>query len=501
MARRSPFRSPLYWAAFLAGLGWAVVLWVRAPPLASVLDDEIGHFLIARDAWVHPALILNTWGRTGTTVPFMLPAAAGLGVARAVALVMSAVTVVVATQIARAVGVRALALVPIFLWFQPWFHLYGSAVLTEVPFSLLMAAGCWAALAGRDEVASLLFGLLPLVRHEGIAIVGLWGLFLVLRRRWRPLALAAVPVLVYQAAFSIVFREAPFALYFHTAANRPYGHGGWLHYALPLARSVGPPVVLLAAAGLALGRRNRRLLTLSVPYVLLVVVETVIFRFGLFASGGNADYLLPLAVFAAVAAALGADRLVDAASARRFRIAVGRPVVASAAVASLLAVAAIGYALRTEPAHADRGAEPMRSAVRFLAARHTDMSRVTATHVWFFELSGARIPGGDGLHSPWSNPSRPHLLPHGSIVVWDCFYSNRFGLRWSRLARSGFRELARFGGGRVVVLQRGRRPRSLPAQPRCTRADRGAAPLIGFSSRSRHPGPAMAQLSLERRKS
>ena len=28
------------------------------------------------------------------------------------------------------------------------------------------------------------------------------------------------------------------------------------------------------------------------------------------------------------------------------------------------------------------------------------------------------------------------------------------GLRWSRLRRAGFVQLARFGGGRVVVLQR-----------------------------------------------
>ena len=38
--------------------------------------------------------------------------------------------------------------------------------------------------------------------------------------------------------------------------------------------------------------------------------------------------------------------------------------------------------------------------------------------------------------------------------MWDCSYSDRFGLRWSRLRRAGFVQLARFGGGRVVVLQR-----------------------------------------------
>jgi hypothetical protein len=442
----SPFRSPLYWVAFAAGLAWTVLLWTRATPLASALDDEIGHFLIARDSWVHPQLMLNAWGRVGTTMSFLLPAAVGLDVARAIALVMSAATVVITTQVARLVGVRGLVLVPVFLWFQPWFHLYGNAVLTEIPFSLAMLTACWAALAGRDAVASLLFGLLPLMRHEGIAVLGLWVLFPLIRKRWRCVALAALPLLVYQAAFSLVFHKAPFALYFRATPSTSYGHGGWLHYALPLARSIGPPVALLAAVGVVVARRDRRVLLLAAPFVLLVLVETVIFRFGLFGSGGNADYLLPVAALAAVAAALGSDRVVAAVPRGSIR--------APAVIAAVLALATAAYALRTRPAHADAAAQPMSAAVSFLEARHTDMSRVTATHVWFFELSGAHIPAGDGLHSPWSRAPRPRRLAPGSIVVWDCFYSDRFGLRWSRLRRAGFVELARFGGGRVVVLQR-----------------------------------------------
>src|SRR4051812_7141422 len=198
------------------------------------------------------------------------------------------------------------------MWFQPWFHFYANSVLTEVPFSLATAAACWAALSRRTALASLLFGVLPLIRHEGIAILGLWGLFLVVRGCWRPAILAAAPLLAYQAAFSLVFSKAPFSLYFRTTPNTAYGHGGWFHYVLPLARSIGPPVALLAAVGLIAGRRNGRLLPLSAPYVLLVLVETVIFRFGLFGSGGNADYLLPVATLASVAAAVGADRVVSA---------------------------------------------------------------------------------------------------------------------------------------------------------------------------------------------
>lgn len=444
---RSPFRSPLYWIAFAAGLAWTVVMWVRAAPFASALDDEIGHFLIARDSWTDPQLLLNAWGRVGTTLAFVLPAAGGLEVARGAALAMSAGTVLIATLVARQLGVRTLVLVPVFLWFQPWFHFYGNAVLTEVPFALVMIAACWAALAEREAVASLLFGLLPLIRHEGIAVLALWIGFLVYRRRPSMAALSVVPWLAYQVAFSLVFHVRLFDIYLHKTQTGSYGHGGWLHYALPLARSIGPVIGLLALAGLVAQRRNTRFLVFAAPYVLLVLVETVIFRYGLFGSGGNADYLVPIAPLAAVAAAFGADRVLQ--------IAPGRALRTSTAIAAVLALAAGAYALRTKPAHADAAARPMHGAVRFLRAAQPDPGNVTATHVWYFEMSGSSIPGGDGLHSPWSHPPHPAAFAPGSVVVWDCFYSGRFGLSWRRLRRAGFGELASFGGGRVVVLRRG----------------------------------------------
>jgi hypothetical protein len=451
-------------------LAWTIVLWARAAPLWSALDDEVGHFLLARDAWEHPGLMLNLWGRTGTTLSFMLPAAAGLGVARAAALAMSAATVLVATAVARFLGVRALALVPIFLWFQPWFHHYGNTVLTEIPMTLAMVAACWAALAERRALASLLFGVLPLMRHEGIAVLGLWGLLLIWRRDWRLLALALAPFVLYHAIFSLVFWEPPFAVYFRTNPTRFYGHGGWLHYALPLARSLGPPVALLAAAGLWLGRRDRRLVLLAAPYVLYALVEVIIFRFGLFGSAGSVVFLFPVAPFAAVAAAVGTEQLI-ALLERAPHAALRGRASAPLLLGAVLALAAVGYGLRSNPASADSAAGPMRQAVRFLEARHVDVGRVTATHVWFFELSGADVPTGDkqvtGIHSPWSRPTRPRRLRPGALAVWDCFYSDRFGLRWRRLAASGFRVLARFGGGRVVVLRRGGRGRAPGHHPRC----------------------------------
>jgi hypothetical protein len=61
--------------------------------------------------------------------------------------------------------------------------------------------------------------------------------------------------------------------------------------------------------------------------------------------------------------------------------------------------------------------------------------------------------------------------------VWDCFYSNRFGLRWRRLGTAGFHELAGFGGGRVVVLRRAGSGSRLRRAPPCrSKVGQGLAP-------------------------
>jgi hypothetical protein len=425
----------VWWAGFVAGLAWTAYLWVRSPELSAPLDDEIGHVLIARDAWHDPELLLNLWGRTGNTVAYMVPAAIGLTAARLAALAMAAGTVVVATRIAQRLSSRSAAFVPLLLFFQPWFPDNGYAALTELPFMLLLTAGALAWLGERPQLASVCLGMLPLVRHEGLVPLGLWLLYLLVRRDWRPLGLALAPFLLYHALLSIVFGKVPFEIYFNASPTGRYGSGGWLYYAKPLVRSIGVVVLALALFGLIARRRERRVLLFAAPFVLYGLAEAVIYHFGWFASGGYVVFLLPLAPFAAVAAALGIDRLREA----------GLPWPALA----LVCLGAVALGLRVDPRETSEPQRVMRQAADYVR----DPDRVVATHVWFFETSGARLPHADDpADPPWSQPRRPR---RGDLVLWDRWYSNRFGLRKSRLTRRrGFVVVRRFGDGDAILYRR-----------------------------------------------
>jgi len=297
----------LYGLVFLAGLAWTVSRFVQSPGVP--LHDEVAHFLFSRDAWQFPERMLSVWGRPAHTILYMVPSLWGLTGARVFSLVLASLTVLLATRVAPLLGVRRLFLIPVFLWFQPWFNDLSYTALTEVPFSFLLILGIYLWLSGREVLASLPLGLLALTRHEGIVLLALWGAYALYRRNWWAAALLALPLVAYNLVYFLVFREWAAAVYFVSNPTDHYGAGGWLHYVRPVVGRVGVPVTLLSLLALVpIARLPERGLAFA-GYILYYLIHTILYRFGLYASGGYALFLLPLAPGFAIAAAMGVEQV------------------------------------------------------------------------------------------------------------------------------------------------------------------------------------------------
>ncbi|HYO88337.1 MAG TPA: hypothetical protein VER79_06790, partial [Candidatus Limnocylindrales bacterium] len=155
-------------AAFALGIGWLAVMLLRSPGM--LLDDEITHALISLNAWRYPEALLDVWGRPGNTIAYMLPMLlGGFEGRRIAAIVLTALTAACAVALAPRMGVRTRWLVALCFFFQPWIASLGFQSITEIPFSLALAGGVLAWMHGRWGLAGLCFGLLALIRHEGIA--------------------------------------------------------------------------------------------------------------------------------------------------------------------------------------------------------------------------------------------------------------------------------------------------------------------------------------------
>lgn len=457
--------TALLGAAFALGVGWLLVMLARSPGV--LLDDEITHALISINALRYPGALLDVWGRPGNTLAYALPALlGGLEGRRLFAIGLCALTAGVAVLMARRFSVKAGWLVVLCFFFQPWIAGVGFQSLTQMPFSLALAAGVWAWMAGRWGLAGLCFGLLPLVRHEGIALAAVWILFALARRQWWSALLAVLPLGLYNAAYVIQFGRLASGNLFDAVPTTEYGSGSWLHFAPKLAEGVGIPVMVLALLGLIPAARQRDparrapwgwSLFYLAPYALYFAVHTLLFHFGLFASGGYGVFLLPLAPAAALLAARGGEWAYDGlkrALARRWSPAVVRW--GALAPAALVLLLIFGFGLNAAPTPLD----PLHAAQQQAAAwvqgyldTQSIQPPVAAAHVAFWLTFRPQWPTSA---EPWWFDEA--ALPVGSLLVWDSKYSPERGMTPEALAQDGWQEVQRFGseadGSAAIIYQR-----------------------------------------------
>ena len=452
-------------AAFALGIGWLLVMLARSPGV--LLDDEITHALISINAWRYPEALLDVWGRPGNTIAYMLPALlGGLEGRRLFAIGLCALTAVLAVGLSRRFSVKAGWLVVLCFFFQPWIAEVGFQSVTQLPFSLALAAGVLAWMTGRWGLAGLCFGLLPLIRHEGIALAGAWVLFALVRRQWVSALLAVLPLGLYNAAFYLLFGRLASGNLIDAVPTTEYGSGSWLHFVPLLAAGVGIPVLVLALTGLLLATRQRdetrrapwgwSLLYLA-PYALYFLVHTLLFHFGLFASGGYGVFLLPLAPAAAVLAARGGEWAFAG-----IRIVLNQRLPAQAARWSALALAAValvliaGAGLNAAPTPLDPLHAAQQQAALWVQGYVDTLSikpSVAGTHVAFWL---AFRPVWLTYDQPWWLDET--VLPRGGLLVWDSKYGPTRGISPDSLTRDGWREMARFGdvdeGSAAIVYRR-----------------------------------------------
>lgn len=445
-------KAALFWIAFLGGLGRA--LWLMQHSTGSPLDDEIGHFLLSRDIWSHPQLALSLWGRSLNTLIYAIPAAFGLEAARYFSLAMTCASMGITWLLAKRLSLASAYLIPVFFWFQPWVLELSPTCLTEVPFLLFMIAGLYGVVCRNELSAGLLLGSLPLIRHEGVAIVAAGLAYAVLTKRWRLLASLAIPYAGYAIAYFAVKSQWPLSIFAESKPTDIYGSGGWLHFAPLIAAAAGPVLVAALYGTPRLLRTNGGSAVLS-AYALYLLVHVAIFRFGLFASGGYVEFLLPLVPAFALAAVAGLDVLSEQFGRSEISLPWNQrlpPRLAQWSCVFALVAATVAFGLARSHSH---DLKPVQSAsldaARWMRDRNFSGRRIEATNVWFYYALPLPFPDPADLVLR-STPL--DLLPAGTIVAWDQKYSDGWGRPLTQMTADPrqWRRLAGFGPHDEVIL-------------------------------------------------
>lgn len=274
--------------------------------------DDVTHYLFAAWSWQWPEYLLNDWGRPGFTIPYAVCAPFGLMACKIFSTVLTTASAWLAFSVAQRMALpRAWLAIP-FAFAQPVYFLLAQTTLTETPLAFYLIAAVWLAQRRYWSIALAVLSVSFVTRHEAVifAPVFVWFAWRDKVAVWKMTWLAAAPLAINFASW---FGDLPVPLlkYFEPQPTRQYGNGGWLTYFQRALHAWGPTVSVLAMLGLPrlvkMNRSSSRLIaSAALAYFL---AQVIVFRFGLFASGGYSRFLIGISPLIAIASVAGADAL------------------------------------------------------------------------------------------------------------------------------------------------------------------------------------------------
>jgi hypothetical protein len=209
--------------------------------------DSITHYLISRNAFTHPELLLHHWGKPLFTLLSMPFAQFGFKGIEVYNCLVSALCAYLAFLSSKKMQFRYAWMVYPFMLFAPKFFLGQFSGLTEPTFALCLIAGFYFMLDDKPVLALLIISLSPFVRTEGFIILIIYGIYLLLDKRWSLIPWLLVGLILYSVIGSFyyhdllwVFHENPYA-----GGKNNYGHGTLDHYAVQLMYVLGVPFYIL----------------------------------------------------------------------------------------------------------------------------------------------------------------------------------------------------------------------------------------------------------------
>ncbi len=407
--------------------------------------DGCTHFIMARFAFRETAYFVSVWGRPLVTAVYALPASLppqqlALFLTRLVSLGMVLSMAGVTYAIARQQGYRRPELAFLFLLAQPLLFLHSFAVLTEVPFALLLSLAFWAYQGRRFGWMALLVSLLPLTRPEGFGFLLLAAVALVLHRRWAWLILLPLPLLAWNHAGWLLYgREGAWWRWlidhWPYATESLYRSGPLWHFLALLPAIVSPLLFPALWIGIGAGmseasgasewkrtlfqfplslfqashRRRCEALIVILPLGILTM-HSLLYWLGKMASNGELRYLLIVAPFWALLVAKGWNWIFERLNWRR-------PALWGGLFALVPLLAQAAYPVVPLKLAADW------QMARCIALASVSQSRnfpnLMASHpgIWW-----ALDRSLSGPHTYEWSLQRVEQPPPGTILIWDSIY-------------------------------------------------------------------------------
>jgi hypothetical protein len=216
--------------------------------------DSVYHYLFAKYAPIHPQLFFDHWAKPVYVLlacPFAQFGIYGIKVFNACT---SLLTIYFTFRSAKELKLKNPVIAVILLMFSPLYYILTFSGLTEPLFALFISIGLYTMLKQKYTTSSIILSFLPFVRSEGLIIIAVFGIYLLLKAKWKLLPVLLTGHIVYSIAgyfvyddFLWVFNKIPYA---HLSST--YGNGKLFHFTEQLIYVTGVPIYILFWIGTAI---------------------------------------------------------------------------------------------------------------------------------------------------------------------------------------------------------------------------------------------------------
>ncbi len=286
--------------------------------------DSVMHFLFSHYAFDHPENFLDHWAKPIFVLlssPFAYFGFKGMIVFNVLCI---SLTGLFSFYIAKTLQLKYPLLVFPLLLGAPLYFKLGFSGLTEYLFGLITVLAIYLIQKQRIQSAVLLISFLPLVRSEGLIVLGIFALFLLVEKRFRLLPL----LLTGQALFTLlggiyhqdlfwVVNDIPYA-----NVDSPYGNGKPFDFVFRLMYVIEKPLMLLLGIGLIKlvydlfkqkydQKNNIKHLLIVGSFLAVFLAHALFWWLGIFNSMGLPRVLIAIVPLAVIIALIAMDRLVE----------------------------------------------------------------------------------------------------------------------------------------------------------------------------------------------
>jgi hypothetical protein len=254
------------------------------------------HYLFAKYAPIHPKLYFDHWAKPVYVLlasPFAQFGFNGIKVFNAI---VSLLNIYFTFRIAQKLNLKNDILVAAILIFAPLNYILTFSGLTEPLFALFISLGFFLILQNRLLTAAILLSFLPFVRSEGLIIIGVFGLWFLVKRQWKLLPLLMFGHVFYSLVgffvyhdFLWVFNKIPY-----TGFSSIYGSGELFHFFYKLIYVLGVPLYIFMWLGvicLIWGAIKRKIsfefhIIILLGFLAFFVAHSLFWYLGIFNSAG-----------------------------------------------------------------------------------------------------------------------------------------------------------------------------------------------------------------------